>query len=371
MRVAGRLVDDITLEVGPPTPVAVVLRVGFEATELDTVDTLATLDVIVGVSCGKFGVRILIFVVLSFAVENDFPNGIGLICRGAAPAPAVAVKGVATANRGPVVATDVVLNCVCARGCDVATFGEYTNVAWCGRGGKIVATSNKALTRRNANSYTHTSHGSCSNVSSWQISGLRGWPSYLPIARIEVAAAVLAVCDVFKAIGVPLAPLPPTLIALIAVTPPLVTKVPAPLAAAGVKLLKEIPLATFETAAAATASIVVVLICVILAATGFKANKFVTFVGFFNCMGGGANCELLDVVYMGGVGTSVGVVVVAALITINNIMEREDNLQYDDFIKNKTIKLHNIYLNPEILGLSRLSYSYQIPLCLEHPIYRI
>lgn len=119
------------------------------------------------------------------------------------------------------------------------------------------------------------------------------------MARIDVAPPAPGDWDEFSAIGVPLrevatAPLLPTLIAPTADSPALVTMpplLPAPPPppptlpiAVGVKPLNEIPPPPPEPPP--TASIVVVLTCVILAATGFKENKFVTFVGFFNCMDG-------------------------------------------------------------------------------------
>lgn len=120
-----------------------------------------------------------------------------------------------------------------------------------------------------------------------------------PMALIEVAPPAPVDCEEFKAIGVPLievatAPLLPTFMAPTADRPPLVTMVPVDPApppptlpmAVGVRPLNDIP-PTAAALAAATASIVVVLTWVILAATGFKENKFVTFVGFFSCMDGG------------------------------------------------------------------------------------
>lgn len=81
-----------------------VLRGEFEAL-LPPTFAFETPLAIVGV---KLGDLILILVVFNLVAENDLANGIGRICRGAPVVPAVPpVKGVATAKRGPVAATEV------------------------------------------------------------------------------------------------------------------------------------------------------------------------------------------------------------------------------------------------------------------------
>lgn len=112
-------------------PLAEVLRGELAAALATTFVVLfKTPAAMAGVSCGRFGVLILMLVVFSLVAENDLPSGIGRICLAPVVTPTVAVSGAATASRGPALVAEVCMNgCVCDMGCDVATFDEYTNVA--------------------------------------------------------------------------------------------------------------------------------------------------------------------------------------------------------------------------------------------------